>query len=222
MSFRVYFSMSTGLSKPITVQQGTLAKIEARVHLTEEGLGLEVVQYKDNPKYWKSTKKPKDGISDEVYCQIAESHNRFIRWLYHHFEQHKEKPFPEGETITPEQSSEFWHGLQEIDVPVERWSRDYYVARMEEMYESLRGRGEGFTLNSKPLTERQTADVICLFGQWLDTHDCRPDVPKGHDYLSTSDDGGYYWCEKCGAVTEQDAANCTKRKCPIKEEWGED
>lgn len=221
MSFRVYFDMSTELSKPITVQKGTLAKIEEDIHRTEEGLGLEIGQYKDNPPHWKST-EPKEGVSDETYCQIVESHNRFISWLYKHLEACSEKPFFDGEVITPKQSSKFWHGLQTIKVPVKRWSRDYYVARMEEMYEALRGRGEDYSLNSKALTERQAADVICLFGQWLDTHDCRPDVPKGHDYLATSDDGGYYWCEKCGAVTEQDAENCTKRKCPIKEEWGED
>ena len=221
MSFRVYFSMSTGLSKPVTVQKGTLAKIVERVHETEETLGLKTVRYKGNPKYWDGTKPTKD-IDDKVYCNVAESHNCFIRWLYCHFEEHSDNPFPEGETITPEQLSEYWHGLREIDVPVDRWSRDYYVARMEEMYEALRGRGEGFMLNSKPLTERQAADVICLFGQWLDAHDCRPDVPKGHDRLACSDDGGYLWCEKCGAVTEEDAVTCSKRKCPIKAEWGEE
>lgn len=213
MSFRVYFSMSTGLSKPITVQKGTLDRIGKDIHETEEALGIDLKEYRS---------KPKDGVSDERYCQVAEDHNIFVRWLYKHFESHSETPFPDGEVITPEQSTAFWCGLREIDVPLERWSRDYYVARMEEMYESLRGRGEGYFLNSKPLTERQAADVICLFGQWLDTHDCRPDVPKGYDHLACSDDGGYYWCEKCGAVIEGDAANCRKRKCPIKEEWGED
>ena len=221
MSFRVYFNMSTGVSKPITVQKGTLTKIKECIKETEEGLGLEIEQYKDNPPHWGST-KPKEGVSDETYCQIVEAHNRFVYWLYKHIEACSEKPFYDGEVITPEQSAKLWYGLVTINIPVERWSRDYYVARMEEMYEALRGRGEGYFLNSKPLTERQAADVICLFGQWLDVHDCRPDVPKGHDHLAAMDDGGYVWCEKCGAVTEQDAANCTKRKCPIKEERGED
>jgi len=221
MSFRVFFSMSTGLSKPIMVQKGTLAEIEKRIHETEDVLGLKAVQYRDNPKYWEGTEPTKD-IDDEVYCKLAEEHNGFVRWLYGHFERCSETPATDGEVITSEQLSEYWHGLQEIDVPVERWSRDYYVALMEEMYEALRGRGETFSLDTKPLTERQAADVIVLFAQWLDTYDCRPDVPKGHDRIECLDDGGYYWCEKCGAVTEEDAAACSKRKCPIKAEWGEE
>ncbi len=221
MSHRVLFSFSTGISKPIVVQKGTLENIKERVHLTEEALGLEVEQYRDNPKYWKST-EPEDGVSDKLCCQVAEEHNNFIRWLYHHFTDHAEVPFPgDSETITPEQIAPFWHGLVEIDVPVERWTRDYYVARMEELYESMRGRGEVIIFDSKPLTERQAADVINIFAGYLDKHDVRLDSP-GTDSLAGEDDGGYYWCEKCGAVTEQHAAECKKRKCPIKAEWGEE
>lgn len=222
MSFRTYFSMATGLSEPIIVKPGTLDDIKKQVQETESVLGLIVEQYKNNPKHWENDTPTKE-ISDKVYCEIAEKHNHFIHWLYNHFAQCSETPFPNGETITPEQIAPYFYGLeQEIKVPISRWTRDYYVYLMEEMYEALRGRGEAYTLDSKSLTERQAADVITLFGQWLDIHDCRPDVPKGHDRIACSDDGGYIWCEKCGAVTEEDASNCTKRKCPVKKEWGEE
>ena len=216
MNFKVYFSMSTGLSESITVEKGTLARIRGRVSETEEILGLAVQQYKDNPPHWEGT-QPRNEVSDEVYCQVAEAHNGFMRWLHCHLEKHADSPFPGGEVITPEQLARYWHGLREIDVPVQRWSRDYYVCRMEEAYESLRGRGEAFTADSDPLTERQAADVICLFSQWLDAHDCRPDVPVGCDHLACSDDGGYCWCERCGPVTEMHVSICTETECPARE-----
>jgi len=73
------------------------------------------------------------------------------------------------------------------------------------------------TFDEKPLTERQAAQVINLFSVFLDAHDCRLDVPKGYDYLASSYNGGYIWCEKCGAVTGDHMANCRKRGCPKKE-----
>jgi hypothetical protein len=222
MSFKVYFNLSAGLKQPITVPKGTLKEIYEHIKDTETQLGFEMKQYKDNPKHWRST-QPKDGVSDDIYCQIAEEHNRFVRWLYELFERCSETPSKDGEIITPEESEGFWHGLVNIDVPHSRWTRDYFVNRMMAFYEVMRGREtEGIIFEAPKLTEKQASAVINIFSSILDNHDVRLDVPKGHDYLASMDDGGYYWCEKCGAVTEEDADNCTKRKCPIKAEWGED
>jgi len=221
MAYRVYFNMSTGLSKPITVPKGTLAKILERVHYTENELGYEVEESPGGSRYWRNT-KPKEGVSDEVFCQVVSKHNSFVIALHEELERYSETPAVDGETITPEESQAFWYGLVTIAVPIERWTEDYYREQMEELYETMRGRGEVVTFDSKPLTPRQAADVMNIFSQYLDKWDMRLDVPKGHDYLASSSDGGYYWCERCGAVTEEDAANCQKRKCPIKAEWGED
>lgn len=228
MSYHVFFSMSTGLSKPITVPKGTLDRILERVHLTEEALGFETEQFKNNPKYWRNTRETKPGVSDETFCEVAEQHNRFVRELYIEFEKCSEKLTPDGEVITPEQSVEFWYGLTTINVPAHRWTGDYYRARMEALYFAMRGAGdnqrlltEGVVFDSKALTVRQAADVIGLFSEFLDPDDLRLDVPLGMDSLESLSDGGYYWCEKCGAVTEQHAASCRKRKCPIKAEWGD-
>lgn len=217
MSYRVFFSLSLGLKEPITVPKGTLKEIAERVKLTEQTLGFEVEQYLNNPKHWKNT-EPKEGVSDKTLCDVAEEHNRFVRWLYYRFEEYSEKPAADGEVITPEDVVPFWHGLSIIDVPAYRWTGDYYRARMDAIYEAMRGReNEGIIFDSKPLRPKQAADVINLFAQWLDHDDLRLDVPKGCDQLASSADGGYEWCEKCGAVTWEHAEACRKRGCPLKE-----
>lgn len=218
MSYHVLFNMSTGLSSPITVPKGTLDKILAHVQDIEQTLGYETVQYKNDTKGWKTT-DPKAGVSDETFCQVVEQHNAFIRQLYRDFGGFSEKPAIDGELITPKQSTAFWHGLITIEVPLERWTEEYFRARMDDLYETMRGRGEFVTFDSKPLTIRQAADVIGLFSAFIDKWDLRLDVPIPCDSLASSSDGGYIWCERCGAVTEDHAEKCTKRKCPIKEEW---
>lgn len=40
--------------------------------------------------------------------------------------------------------------------------------------------------------------------------------------LYRSDNGGYEWCEKCGAITYDDSMNCNKKKCPIQELYKEE
>lgn len=231
MSYRVYFEMSTGLSKPVTVPKGTLQKILERIQFTEESLGLVIEENPESAngkKYYKRSRQDLTlpelgpGILDETLCSVAEKHNSFVTALYEELEKYSGSPATDGEIITPEQSAEFWYGLARIDVPHARWTEDYYRARMDEIFESLRGRGDVIIFDSRALTPGQAADVINIFGNFLDRWDMRLDVPKGHDYLASSNDGGYYWCEKCGAVTEEDAANCRKRKCPVLAEWGEE
>ncbi len=217
MSYRAFFSLSQNLEGPISVPKGTLEQVMERVALTEKELGFEIGQYATNPKYWK-VHKPKEGISDKVFCEVAEEHNHFVRWLYYKFEECWEKPTIDGEVITPEEASTFWHGLVIIEVPSHKWTDDYYRARMEALYEVMRGREhEGMTFDSEPLNPEQAASVINLFAQWLDHGELDLDVPKGCDHLASSSDGGYIWCEKCGAVTDDHVSNCSERGCPAKE-----
>lgn len=227
MSYQLYFALSLSLSKPITVPKGTLKEIMERIQLTEKELGYETEQVgTSNSKHWKRADVSTHpvfigvvaGLTNEKFCEVAEGHNQFVRELYEDFARYSETPAIDGETITPEQSQEFWHGLQIIEVPASRWTGDYYRARMDALYEAMRGRdGEGMVFEARPLTPRQAADVINFLSSYLgDPDDLRLDVPRGCDYLASSADGGYEWCERCGAVTSEYAANCKRRKCPVK------
>lgn len=220
MSFKVFFDLSVGVSKPIKVPKGTIAQILERINLTETALGFETEQYGNNPKHWKGT-KPKEGITDELYCDVAENHNHFVRRLYDNLAKWAEKPVEDGEVLTPEESAKYWYGLRTIAVPISRWTRDYYVARMEAFYEAMRGRdGEENVFDEESLTPEQADGVINLFAGILDDHDVRLAVPKGYDHLASFDDGGYEWCSKCGAVTYSHVENCSEENCPAREELG--
>ena len=219
MSFRVYFSMSSGLSKSLSVPEGTLKEIMSRIRFTEFSLGFVTEQYKDNPNRWLNT-EPKDGVSDDLFCEVAENHNDHVRRLYDLFAECEKNPVEGGEVITPEDAREFWHGLQIIDVPPHRWTRDYYVERMRAFYEVMRdGKSEGMTFDAEALSPVQADGVINLFASLLDRFDVDLAVPRDRDYLAARDDGGYEWCDKCGAVIYEDALRCCTENCPLKEEF---
>lgn len=247
MSYRVFFSFSVGLKGPMLVPAGTLAALQEHVAYVEQVLGFKTEKYRDNPKHWRNT-KPKKDVTDEVFNKVADSHNGWVRWLYHAFgkwqEATTEKP-PRGawyprihpgvgedaqrfddnnygkppgvpDTLTPEDAATFWHGLTEITVPAERWTREAYVDRMNHVYEVLRGNEhEGVTFDGKALSSKQAAAVIRVFSEYLDGHDCRLDVPNGYDYLASSYDGGYDWCEDCGPCHPDDRSSCRKKACPL-------
>lgn len=220
MSYHVFFAFSSGLRKPLKAPKGTHAAILKHVQEVEATLNLKTTQYKDNPKHWDSVKLAWQDIDDDVLCKTVESHNDFVRRLYHDMAKWSESPVNGGEKITPAMAAEWWHGLEILSVPTSRWTRDYYRARMECLYEVMRGREtDGITWDSKvPLSPDQAANVIGLFAEFLDDHDLRLDVPRGHDYLASSYDGGYEWCEKCGAVCYDDAIDCKRRGCPLRKE----
>lgn len=222
MSYHVHFSMSTGLAKPLRVPAGTKAEILAHVRDVEKTLGLKTTQYRDNPAHW--MRNDFADLSDEVLCDTASKHNRFVVRLYEQFAEWSEKPVKGGEKLTPADAAEFWHGLQKIEVPPDRWNAGYYREQMERVYEVMRGRpADGVTFDGKPLTTEQAVAVIILFSEFLDTHDIRIDVPVGHDHLACSDE--YAWCEKCGAIADDeidDRVRCCRKRggCPIREQYG--
>lgn len=216
MSYKVFFSMSSGLSGPLKVPKGTLETIMGHVKSVEDTLGFQIHDYNGVKYYWMQH-TIKD-VTDEVLCEMAAEHNQYIRYLHEQFGKWSENPPTEFEIITPEDAQKFWYALYDIDVPIERWTKDYYRNRMEHLYEVLRGReSEGVFYDRKPLNETQAAGVIYLFSKYLDNWQLDLEVPKGHDYLASSSDGGYIWCEKCGAVTEDHMNYCRKRGCPRKE-----
>lgn len=230
MSFSVFFSFSVGLSASLMVPKGSKAQFVEHVAEVSRTLGLKVAEksHPDNSPSWDhwadNFRQGFPDVPDELLCKTVEEHNTWVRWVYDRFATWSKDPVSDGEELTPADAATFWHGLELLKVDPDRWTRDYYVERMGELYEAMRGRkygAAGMTFDAKPLTPRQCAAVINLFDQYLDNHDMRLDVPKGHDRLASSYDGGYDWCTKCGAVTPEDGEACGKRKCPLREERGE-
>lgn len=165
---------------------------------------------------------PSGPLFDDLVCATVDWHNDWVRGLYADFTSWSKVPVKDGEKITPKQGRTFWHALRLLEVPVTRWSRSYFLRRMESLYQVMRGRDdEGVSFDEEPLTQQQAAAVIKLFGQYLDVHDLRLDVPRGldgegYDYLASSYDGGYVWCENCGPMHPDVWEGCSKgRDCPL-------
>lgn len=234
MSFHVFFVFAAGLAKPIRCPKGTLADIMKHVADVEAKHGVKPETYNGRVRWCHfALREAIAALSDKDACRLADEHNAWVRWIYDRFTVWSEKPITGkgSEKITPAAAKKFWYALTMIDVPAERWTGDYYRARMDAAYEAMRGRGgrgggEGFTFDAEPLSEKQAAAVMILFSQWLDTHDIRLDVPNGHDCLKASCDGGYEWCADCGAIDEDDFHNmllsCKKRGCDLKKQHPEE
>lgn len=155
---------------------------------------------------------PKGAWYPQIHVAVGEDAARFDLHNYG-------KPAGKPDTMTPEDAATFWHGLQKIPVPAERWSADYYRDQMEHLYEVMRGRtSRGQSFDAAALTPKQAAAVVNIFSPFLDVGDQRLDVPNGHDYLASSSDGGYDWCEKCGPAHPDDSRGCTKNACPVRAE----
>lgn len=220
MSFHVFFQLSTGLSEAIPCPPGTLARIRKHVADVERRLGIKTETYNGEVRWCSfAMKKAVKALSDEEACKVAEDHNSFNMWLYHRFASwSKNPPKPPAERITPKQAKAFWYAIKtHIHVPAERWTADYYEARMEEIYEALRGRdnGAGISFDARPLSAKQADSVISLFSVELDHHDIRLAVPVGHDRLLRSEE--YAWSSVCGAIAYDEvtehARTCKKRGC---------
>lgn len=219
MSFNIFFDFSVSLAKDITVPAGTLKMILEHVASVEKRLGFNMVKFENNPPHW--DREPIHDVSDETYCEVAERHNNFVRWLYGKFgEWYKSPPLGDNETITPEQSEGFFYGLVVITVPFERWTPEYYMARMQDLYDAFRGREEeGIYFDAAPLSIEQARSVMIIFQEvcGLDRFDLRLDVPRGHDHLVDGDD--YVWCDKCGkAIMIEEVGDCRRKNCPLQEE----
>lgn len=221
MSVHVFFSLSSGLSAPLSVPRGTKQACVDHVLEVEKTLNIPRTKYKDHPEHWDTTFdwKPK-AIDDELLCETVTEHNEWVRSLYESFGQWSKAPVSDGEQMTPEDAQTFWFGLVILEVPLDQWTEDYYRNQMEHLYEIMRGRpNQGERFDAKALTPRQAAEVIVLFSQFLDDGDIRLDVPDGHDELASSSDGGYEWCELCGkAIDPDDVESCRRKKCPLREQ----
>lgn len=220
MSVSVFFSFSTGLRETIKVPNGTIASIRQHVNDVESALLLKSERYKDNPAHWTSDSKRFEDIDDDALCQTVMAHNNWVRRLYGDIADWSQSPVQYGEDLTPEIAATFWHALEILDVPVHRWTGEYYRNRMEHLYQVMRGHtDEGVTFDARKLTPQQAGAVVGLFETFLDPQDLRLEVPKGCDYLASSYYGEYDWCQRCGAVLPEYAENCRKRSCPVQANW---
>lgn len=222
MSYRTFFSFTVGLSGPMIVPKGTLENAVARVAAVEETLGIKRSQYKDNLVHWDhwdpEFRAGFPSADDKLLCETAREHNDWVRLFYDQLADWAKNPPTDGEKITPEQAAEFWPGLRMIEVRVERWTVEYYRNRAEHFYEVLRGRESEGTIwpTDVPLTPEQAGAVTWLFG-FLDPGDLRLEVAKGEDHLSDSDE--YDWCERCGAMPQDETPNCRQKGCPVQAGW---
>lgn len=237
MSFAVHFSFSWCLAKALTVPAGTKAKALAHVAEVERVLLLtqdppgegNIEAYGPNyPAHWESYGRQFAKIDRDLLCRTIEDHNRWVRFMYESFEEWSKTPCAasDSEELRPEDARDFWHGLEIIALDPQFWNREYYVARMESLYEVMRGRdSEGVSLDGcKPLTQQQAGFVIRLFDQFLDPHDMRLEVVQspgrgfnGQDRLASSYDGGYTWCSAgCFKPIDYDCiGDCRRRNCPL-------
>ena len=198
MSYHVFFSFSTGLTKPMTVPKGTLERIKSEIALTEEILGL-----KRTPTYTPEGEKQRPGwhwdkISESIFVTAGDKvdtklpqwwlddrardakiermasrvreHNSFVRRLYEELgEWSKKKPSGKCEKITPKQAQEFWGGLAEIELPRSLWPEEHFRDHMEHLFEVLtKGKSRGTCLDCKPLDLEQAGALIMLFEDALD------------------------------------------------------
>lgn len=218
MSVETYFLFSAGLSGPLTVPVGTKAAIREHVEKTEAALGLRRSKHEDSPTHWTYPAGFSD-IDGKVLCEAVERHNAWVRTLHAKLGDWAKSPPEPGETMTPEDAAEFWHALELLIVPPDRWTETYYRARMDALYEAMRGRdGEGVIFDAKALTAKQAGAVIGLIEQYLDPADLQLEVPDGCDYLASCYWGECEWCGECGkAKLPEDGATCRRRKCPLTE-----
>jgi hypothetical protein len=221
MSYKTFFTFSAGLTKTIKVPVGTKESIKTHIEWIERTLSIEREKYLNNPENWKHNDYL--NIKDDVLCKSAEKHNDWVRRVYEDLQDWSKKEPETFEEITNKDFQMFLPALSFITVKPERWTGDYYTKRMEVLYEVMRGREkEGISFDVKPLTEKQASQVIVLFSEFLDHEDRRLMVPKNRDDLASSYDGGYEWCEKCGAITYEDSLNCKKRGCPLQKQYKEE
>lgn len=216
MAYKSFFIFASGLSAPLSVPIGTFKSITDHVGWVESELDMKVPGG-GSKWHWFNVRDAVERADAEKVCAVAKEHNEFVRRLYMNFGIWSSAPVENGEQLTPEQAQTFWEAIETfIEVPTEKWTERHYRERMDHLYEVMRGReSEGVTFDENALTERQAAQVVNLFSTFLDSHDLRLDVPNGRDYLASSSDGGYEWCEKCGPMDSDDVPDCCKRGCPL-------
>ncbi len=202
----------------IKVPKGTLASYMAWMASVEEHLKVKRDERSSGGDGRWLDESRWGEVDNKTFCEWAGRHNDWVRRFYDNFHLWAETP-PTGptETLTPRKVARFKRIVTSIRVPVGRWSKAYFKARMEHAYEVMRGReNEGTSIGGRPLTVEQAGSVIWLFEGLIMPDELDLAVPKGHDQLCSRDE--YERCDKCGPVYDDDVGACRKRGCPLREE----
>jgi hypothetical protein len=166
-------------------------------------------------------------------------HNSFVLHLYESLNEWQTKKWKRGESevITVKQSEEFWGGLQQLELPRELWDKDHFTDHMEHLHLLLTtGKSGAVSLDCKPFNPKQASALLNIFESELDQwgYDLRFAIPldenlKPYDFITTSHDGGYDWCSKCGPILSeafhyrcQICPHAKKGKCELKNEHPEE
>ena len=226
MSYKVYFMFSESLKSTIRIEVGTKDKLWKHFGTVEDFLN-ENCDSRDKQSLSKWLESGDyETVKKDVLCKNSLHHNFIVRNFYDDLKDWAEKDRSDKRLEVFEEFSNddfqlMLPNLKLMNIPVELWNSEYYRDMMETFYEVMRGREcKGISFDTKKLTEKQASNVIRLFAEFLDGDSLNLDVPKGHDYLASSYDGGYEWCEKCGAITYDDSVDCSRKKCPLIAEWG--
>lgn len=173
------------------------------------------------PKWWLADRERDARIAE--MAQAVRLHNDEVRWLYKDLCEWGTRKWKRGEweKITMAQSIDFWGGLTILELPRDLWDREHYTDHMEHLHELLTtGSSRGTELDCKPFNPKQAGALLMLFEDEIDQwgFDARFAIPldadlKPYDYITSSYDGGYDWCSKCGPIHTDDLhARC--RACP--------
>ena len=223
MSYHVFFNFAVGFAEDLKCPKGTHQQILEHIAEVEEKLGLKARAYRDNPPFWVNTSEAIMAADDKTACEVVSLHNHLVRCWYSDFGKWFENPVLDGEVITVEDSKKFFYGLVRLSVPPEKWTKEYYIERMEHLYSVMRtGEDDGVSFDAGKLTIKQAAAVINLFSYYLDNHQTALEVPSGYDELVPDDD--YRWCDGCGKPIHEDdfyekANRCRRSRgvCEIKQ-----
>jgi hypothetical protein len=205
----IYFAFTDALAEPRLVPKGTLAHA-LRVAERTKAAGW---HRGDRGRWWPAGEAL---ANNQRLCDAAEEHNAMVRDLYESLT--KPEPAPDGELLHPADFARLHPILDLIPVPVAMWTASYYRARMEDLYEAMRGRSDEVTLAGRRLDPRQAGAVVWLLEDLLAPRSCDIDleVPRGRDHLASSDE--YQRCDRCGPVLHDDASACRRTSCPLREE----
>lgn len=168
---------------PLTVRAGYYADILEHIKKVEGALHIEREQYMEFPVHWKNTRYT--DVDDDTLCDWKVWHNQWVRNVYEYFSEVSQKsPTGDTEIITPEMAQEFWFALRMIYVPIERWTAEHYMQKMDEIFDVMvKGENDGVSFDAGPLTPEQAHQVVILFSGWMDKHDTRLELPRGRDYM---------------------------------------
>lgn len=205
----IFFAFSEGLKQDIYVSKKTIEYVMHKVGLQMDTLDIsDIAEIPDMSSLERFAEKhfEQGHRGDEAICEFASEQCKLVEMAYDMVQKATPEPTTENTALlTQGDFKAILPMLKQVDVPIERWSKDYHRERMDEVYEILRGRPtDKVSWEIPPLTEEQAAGVVWLIDVVLgvDRHQNDLAVCKGQDHISDTNE--YHWCEKCGAVDYDD------------------